>query len=231
MKSVRLFGLSLLALLALGAFAAATASAEEGFLPTPKTANILGGTSTLGTASGFGITCEKLDESTITFNNEKEKEPDSHGTATLHWLGCTTLGKLVGVNSLGDKAKEILAKVLFLVCLDPTNPAGKLLANFGIAAETDEPVHLEEPSTGTLQIVTGRVIGIVLTVGPAKLWVVDFTATSQGVQAADLCIKGVETKKHTLTSEENENKKPETGSEEVKAGLIQFPSEVKLEDS
>jgi hypothetical protein len=224
MKSVRLLGLSLLAIFALGAFAAATASAEEGFLPKQALGNILGGITVFTTNGKSTIQCEKLDESHIEFTT------DEHGTVTLRWLECSTAGKLIGINSLGDKAKEILAKFLFLVCLDPTNSAGKLLANFGIAAETDEPVHLEAPTAGILWIVPGRFIGIVLTVGPAKLWVVDY-ANSNGLPLADLCIKGAETKKHTLTVEENENKKPETLSLEIKAFLIQFPNEVKLEDS
>jgi hypothetical protein len=224
MKSVRLLGLSLLALLALGAFAAATASAEEGFLPKLATANILGGESILK-AGETSITCAKLDASTITFTT------DEHGSATLRWLECTTAGKLVGVNSLGDKAKEILAKVLFLVCLDPKNSAGTLLQLFGFAAETDEkePIHLEEPTVGTLQNVQGRVLGAFLTT-EGKLFVVHLNAPG-GVQEVALCVKGAEDKTNTLTSEENHDGVKKPATEEVKGGLIQFAEIVKLMDS
>jgi hypothetical protein len=222
MKSVRLLGLSLLALLALGAFAAATASAEEGFLPKLASANLLGGTSILLGIGGSEIKCTKLDASTITFTT------DEHGTATLKWTGCKA-ANLFAANSLGDAKEVILAKVLFLVCLDPTNLAGKLLEPFGFAAETDEPVHLEEPAVGQLQVVTGRVIGTFLT-AEGKLFVAHLNAPKT-VPEADLCIKGTETKKHTLTVEENHNGKPEFATEEVLSALIQFAETVKLMDS
>ncbi len=222
MKSIRLLGLSLLAVLALGALAATTASAEEGFLPKPATATILGGLSTLQ-AGESKIECTTLDDSTITFTT------DEHGTVTLRWLGCTTAAKLVKINSLGDKAGEILAKVLLLVCLDPTSPSGTLLEPFGFIAEPDEPVHLEEPAVGQLQIITGSVIGTFLTT-EGKLFIAHLDAP-KGVQAATLCIKGTETKKGSLQVEENENKAPKAASEEVAAALLQFAETVKLMDS
>ncbi len=222
MKSIRLIGLSLLALLALGAFAAATASAEAGFLPKQASGTILGGLSTLRVGEQK-IECTTLDDSTISFAT------DEHGTVTLHWLGCTTAAKLVKVNSLGDKAGEILAKVLLLVCLDPTSPSGTLLEPFGFIAEPDEPVHLEEPSVGQLQVVTGRVIGTFLTT-EGKLFIAHLDAPG-GVQAADLCVQGTTKIKGNLASEENENKAPKAASEEVAAALLQFAETVKLMDS
>ena len=95
MRHLKLMGLSLLAVIALGALAAATASAEEGFLPTPTTGTVLGGISLLETTAGSKIECKELDDSTITFSNDK------HGKATLHWLGCKAEG-LFAINSLGD---------------------------------------------------------------------------------------------------------------------------------
>ncbi len=115
MKQMKLIYLALLAVLALGAFAAATASAEEGFLPKQATGNALGGESTLN-AGGISIVCKLLDESTITFTNDKT------GEGTLHWLGCKAAG-LFAAKSLGATGAEILAKVKFLVCLDAKNGA------------------------------------------------------------------------------------------------------------
>jgi hypothetical protein len=227
MKRMKLIGLMLLAVFALGAFAAATASAEEGFLPTPKTATALGGTSILETASKANITCTSLDDSTITMENDK------HGKATLQWLGCKAEG-LFGANSLGDKAEVILAEVLFLVCLDPTNAAGTLIDNFGVIGEVVGKLHLEVPAVGALTIVTGAALGAILTTGPAKLWIMEFNRVgtgSPGAQVVTDCKQGTTTILHNLLSELNENKKPEAASENVASGLLQFPSEVELMDS
>ncbi len=221
MKSIKLLGLSLLALLALGAFAAATASAEEGFLLKQATALILGGTSTLK-GPGEAIICKELMDSTITFTT------DEHGSGTLRWLGCKA--SILGANSLGDGKEEILAKVLLLVCLDPTSPSGTLLEPFGFIAEVDAPVHLEVPAVGQLAVVTGGVIGTFLTTGKSKLFIAHLDAPNN-VQAADLCIKGTETKKGSLKVEENESTKKEPATENVVAPLIQFTNEVELMDS
>jgi hypothetical protein len=223
MKRMKLFSLMLLAVFALGAFAAATASAEEGFLPTPKTATLLGGKSILETTSKTSITCTSLDDSTITWENDK------HGKATLQWLGCKAEG-IFGFNSLGDKAEDILAEVLFLVCLDPTNAAGTLIDNFGIIAEVVGKLHLEVPAVGELLIVTGGALGAILTTGKAKLWVIEFNGAA-GAQTVTDCKQGTTTILHSLKVETNENGKPDAASELVVGGLLQFASEVELMDS
>jgi hypothetical protein len=80
MTSVKLTSFTLVVVVALGTFAAVSASAEEGFLPlNQKTGNMLGAQSTFETASGEEMRCEKFDESTITFTNDK------HSEGTLHW--------------------------------------------------------------------------------------------------------------------------------------------------
>jgi len=200
MKSIKLLGLTLLAVFALGAFAAMSASAEEGFLPlTQKTGNALGGESVLATEKGESIVCEKLDESTITFTNDK------HGEGTLHWLNCKLKNLGLAVNSLGDESKVILAKVLFLVCLDPKNAAKTLIDNFGVAAEIDTPVHLEVPAIGTLIEVDGTALGAILTTGPAKLWVMEFKG-EKGKQTVTECLEGANVKKthaHILNKPRN----------------------------
>jgi hypothetical protein len=221
MKSLKLIGLSLLALFALGVFAAASASAEEGFLPTPTTANVLGGESVLATeAFGSEIKCGKLDASTITFSNDK------HATGTLHWLECTLLGS--DIHSLGAKAKEILVAISFLGCLDPKSGA-TLVDEFGVSGEVQGTAHLEAPALGVLVEVAGAALGAVLTKGKAKLFSVEFKG-SKGKQTVTECLEGANKKVHNLIASTNHGEfKP--ASENVVGGLVQFTKEVELEDS
>jgi hypothetical protein len=222
MKQLKIIGLSLLALLALGAFAASSASAVEGVLPLNKKGfNVLGGVSKLETSEAT-IECKELLSSKGTMEN------DVHGTATLDWLGCSASGFLAF--SLGEKepkeVKEalILAKVLVLICL--INSASLI---FGVYVELDEPVHIHIPTLFTLVVVTGAVIGEVLTKGLAKLFVGDFVG-SKGVQNVKECkdeAGGV--KKHSLTSSTNGGAaKP--ASENVEKGLVQFEEAQELMD-
>jgi hypothetical protein len=222
MKRMKLIGLMLLAVFALGAFAAATASAEEGFLPTQKTGNALGGESTLN-AGGISIVCKKLEESAITFTNDKT------GTGTLRWTGCKAAG-LFAMKSLGATgAEEVLAPVKFLICLDAKNGT-TLVDNFGIAGEVVGKLHLEVPAVGQLTLITGTVLGAILTAGPAKLYSMEFLG-AKGKQTITSCLQGATTLTHNLMTEENENGKPVASSENVTGGLLQFKEEVKLEDS
>ncbi|HTA06501.1 MAG TPA: hypothetical protein VK774_09075 [Solirubrobacteraceae bacterium] len=220
MKRMKLVYLSLLAVVALGAFAAATASAEEGFLPKPATAIILGGKSILETTSGTKIECTKLDETTITFSSDK------HGEGLLHWLGCKAEA-LFAYNSLADKAEELLGKFLFLVCLDPKSSTGTLVDNFGIAVELDSPLHVEVPAEGLLLSITGTMLGAILTSGKAKLWNVEFLG-KKGVSNVTSCLEGANVKSQSLTVETNESKKPEALSLSIESGLLQFKEEVEL---
>jgi len=223
MKSMKLIGLSLLALFALGAFAA-SASAEEGFLPTSK-ANILGGASTLETKAGSKIKCEKLDESAVTFTNDKT------ATATLHWSGCRAEG-LFAVNSTGDAAEVILVKVKFLVCLDPKSSAGTLVDEFGVAGEVEGTAKLEVPAAKAEIEVKGTALGAVLTTGKAKLFSVEFLAAAakEGKQAVTECLQGTTKIVHNLLANKNKGAF-EAASENVVGGLIQFEKETELMDS
>jgi hypothetical protein len=222
MKRMKLIGLSLLAIFALGAFAVASASAEEGFLPLKvKTATALGGESTLSSGGIADIVCKELDDSTITFTNDKT------ASGTLHWLGCKA-GGLFAAKSLGASgSEEILAPTKFLVCLDAKNGT-TLVDNFGVAG-TVEKLHLEVPGLGILAIVNGTALGAILTAGPAKLWSMEFIG-KKGVQTITSCKQGETTITHNLTSAENEGT-PAAASENVVGGLLQFTEEQKLEDS
>jgi hypothetical protein len=221
MKRLRPIGLLLLAVFALGAFAASTASAEEGFLPKAETANVLGGQSTLELEGGSAaIVCKKLDESKFTLTNDK------HATGTLHFLECKA-GGLFPANSLGDASEVYLVPTEFLVCLDPKNSVGTLLANFGIAGEV-KGVHLEVPATGSLLEVNGRALGT-LEGTKGKLFGSKFEGKG-GKQTVTKCLEGANEKTHNLTSSENHGAaKP--ASLNIAGGLVQFPVEVELMDS
>jgi hypothetical protein len=223
MKSLKLIGLSLLAVFALGAFAA-SAFAEEGFLPTPKTATLLGGESTLESTGGEKIVCKEADDATVTF---KEKS-DKTATATLHFLGCKSAG--FEIHSEGAKSEEILVSVTFEVCLDPKNSEGKLLDEFGIAGTiTGGNLKLLQTVTGLKVEIRGTALSAVLTTGEAKLFSVEFLGKA-GKQTVTECLQGETKIKHTLESSFKGGAfLPD--SQNVIGGLLQFPTAVKLEDS
>lgn len=225
MKRIRMLGLALLALFALSAIVAEAASAEAGFLPHKLTGYTLEGkVSTLNTAGNKPIICSTLDPSTGKLENDK------HTSVTLHWLKCTVAG--LPANSVTDGSEIILAKVLLLVCLNPENAAGKVLGEFGIAAETDETVNLEVPSLGVKITVKGRVIGLVLAKAKEllKTFNVDFTG-AKGVQEVAKCKDGTEVKEHTLQAENSTEKKLETASQNVEKGTVTFEEAQELMDS
>ena len=226
MKSLKLIGLALMAVFALGAFAA-SASAEEGFLVggegTPKTATLLGGKAVLETSQKSKIECTKVDDTTLTFTNDKT------ATSTLLFLGCTSLG--LAANSEGDAANTILVPVKFLVCLDTKNAAGTLTDEFGIAGEVVGTLKLKVPAAGIGIEVKGTALGAVLTKGSATLFNVEFAGSgTAGEQAVASCLQGTTTITHNLLA--NFNKVGfELANEKVEAGLVQFEKATELMDS
>jgi hypothetical protein len=146
MKRLRIIGLALLALFALGAFAASMASAEEGVLPNTATGTATGGVATLETTNKEKISCTAVNVLEIKFST------DQKGTATIHFTGCKAEGALPA-NSLGDANEVILSKVNVLVCL--VEP--KTLV-FGLLIQPKETEHIEVPSVGQLVLVKGAVI-------------------------------------------------------------------------
>jgi hypothetical protein len=119
MKRVRLLGLALLAVFALGVIAAATASATEaGILPLEKTfkaAPILKGTGGASTftvlPSGSVIPCEKVKvEATLGAAGETHI---NLGVGTLDVEGCKIIKgeSKIACNSPGDAAEVVLLKV------------------------------------------------------------------------------------------------------------------------
>jgi hypothetical protein len=197
---------------------AGRAAAEEGFSPLANTGATVeggGGTTTLSTGS-LTITCKAMEPTLVVFSNHK------HATGHLKFTGCQTVG--LAVFSLGDPKETFLVEALFLVCLN----AGE--SKFGIAIEFDQTLHLEIPSVGVLFVVRGLVIGRVLTVFSSAVYSIDFGG-SKGKQAVTECKEGLNTKKHTLSLEMNENGKPETASENIVPVLLSFSEPEELVDS
>jgi len=226
MKRLRIITLALLALFALGAVVAATASAEEGLLPLKlRGLQILGTKPKLLTTNKEPINCESVTGAGTFTGTEKN---DIKGTGNLDFNECETLG--FAAFSLGDKETSVIkeAKILvpvsFEICL--INSA-KL--EFGIFVTLTSPVHIEAKAAGALIEVTGSVIGTITTVGPSRLFGVTFAQTN-GVQAVTECKNeaGV-VKKASLKSKLCPNETLSAG-QSVEKGLLQFEEEVTLMD-
>jgi hypothetical protein len=145
MKRLKIMGLTLLALLALGAYTASMASAIEGVLPEKQTFTGEGGEQVLENLDKEFIKCTAVNILEGVFT------ADDEGTANLHFTGCTgPFG--ISVNSLGDPANTILEKVRFKICL-----IKELI--FGLAIEgNSNPVHVEIPTFNKLFLVKGQLI-------------------------------------------------------------------------
>lgn len=217
MRRLRIVGVTLLALFALGAFAD-IAAAEEGFLPrtnpnfTIKAKNFI-----FEDTGGVGITCKTLEA-------KNKLENDKHASLTLSLGGCDTGG--TAVNSLGDAKEMVLAPVLLLVCLINTTT---LL--FGLSFETTGgTLHIEEPVLGALVDLAGRIIAHVLTTGPALKYVLDL-AGKKGAENVAKCSDGNGNKEWTLTSELNHGGKALLTSVRVEEGSIAFEEAQTLMDT
>jgi hypothetical protein len=215
MKRLKTIGLMLLALLALGAFAASTASAEEGLLgPAEGEENSgKGGAGTLETAAKAKITCKAVSVLQV----KLLPKSDEHGTADLHFTGCTAFG--FPANSLGDVKEVILVYVLFLVCLLTNLTFHVLIRVLGekLLEETGS-VHIEVPALAQLVRVAGSIIATNLSglkgdKNEGKLFKFELKGKEGKQEVATSCeILGLKLT-NTLTSELNENGKPEAASE------------------
>jgi hypothetical protein len=224
MKKVRIIGLMLLAMLALGAFGASMASAEEGLLPQQgeKASSAEGGEAKLATPGGLSITCTKLSLLEIKFL----KASDIHAIGNLHFSGCKALG-LFAATSLDDLKEPgvILApKALLLICLVTS---GTLV--FGVLILPEAPVHIEIPAVGELVVVEGAAIGT-LTPNTGKELKVTLKGTKGVQETSNECTIAGKTLKYSLTSEQNENGKKEASSETATA-TIKFAETVELMDT
>jgi hypothetical protein len=224
MTKLRIIGLMLLAMLALGAFAASMASAEEGLLPQQgtKAASGEGGTATLETGGGLSIKCTKLSILEILFL----KASDIHAIGNLHFSGCKALGlfALTSLDDLKEPGVLLVPKALFLVCLVTS---GTLV--FGVLILPEAPVHVEIPAVGELVILEGALIGT-LTPNTGKELNVTLKGTKGVQETSKECTIAGKTFKYSLTFEQNENGKKEATSESATA-TIKFAETVELMDT
>jgi hypothetical protein len=226
MKQVRIIGLMLLALLALGSFAASAASAEEGVLPPSNFTGESKETSTLETLNKEKISCTALSILEGKFLVAPEPNPDQHGLANLHFSGCKAEG-LLSANTLGDEPGIILVKVLFLICL--VEPV-KLV--FGVLILPEETVHIEVPFKSELVLVKGAVIaeleGLGLKGKDFKFRLVG----KEGDQTVALkCEINGKKFEHTLVGANDSEKKVDVMASENAKFLILFEKEVELMDT
>lgn len=169
MQRFKVFGATLVALIALGAV---MASASMAALPefSPSTAQKFKGTGKAGelTTLGGGIaikcTANTL-EGTITGPNT--------GTVNITFTGCSALG--FPSNSLGDAEKVILTGTLnYELCY--INKAEKVVGVYISGVNS----HIEVPSLGVLINVTGSLIGQVTPVNSLKTGPYTFTFAQSG---------------------------------------------------
>jgi hypothetical protein len=201
MRSFKIVGAALMALLAVTAVATATASAAlPEILPGSGTFTATSGAGTLETTAKEKITC-KSDTSKGTITNVKE------GTFEVDFKECTALG--FAANSLGDPAQTILVTGTLLLCY--INRATK---DVGVVIHLPTAgIHIEVPSLGALILVTGWVIGLIEPVNSKKTG--PFTLSfkqAAGKQEFTKCEGGAT---EVLKSSKNEGAAVESGEETI----------------
>jgi hypothetical protein len=154
MKRLRILGLALLALFALGAVMAGVALGEEGVLE-PQNFTIKGGTQILENLNKEVLSCTSVEGQGIPLP-KGEKDHDTQSTGTLDFKGCKSGG--FPVNTLGDENEVILAKVLYLLCL---HNATEL--KWDVLVLPTGTAYLEVPAVKILILVKGAIIGLLLT--------------------------------------------------------------------
>ena len=218
MKRFRILGLTLLALFALGAFAASMASAEEGLLPTGSAGEGSAGTTALATEKEK-ISCTAVKILPLQWLPKN----DIHGTTDLHFTGCKA-ENLVPANTLGDASEVILAKVLFLICL--VNPT---TLQFGIAITPLETVHVEIPAVKELVLVKGTVIAELTTKSlKGKEFEYNLAGTAGKQTSALKCEDGTTVKYSYEAGKDGGTDKPASQNGPF---TLKFTSEVELMDS
>lgn len=156
MQRLKILGVALMAVFALGAFVSATASAEVKVLP--EAAESFKGESGKGTLevlkSKFAVTCQK-DKSEGTFEAKKPL-----GTFHIDFEECTTIGGIVTCTGLGEASGIILTLGTTHLVFDKLGTGAEL--GVGVLFLV-EPTHFE--CAGVLQIVEGQVLCLITPVG------------------------------------------------------------------
>jgi hypothetical protein len=194
MRRIKLVILAAMAIIAVGAITAATASAELGLLPN-TTFTGKGGAGTLETLGKSQVLCSK---NTIALSTESATEKDKHGEFTIKFEACKAFG--LATNSLGDASGVILTPVLWLLCFINQGALG-----LGILVKLDTNIHLEIPSLKTLFAIKGSAVG---TISPDASKGTAFTVTF-GQTAGDQTVTKCEGEAAEKLELELEGKAPE----------------------
>lgn len=203
---------TLLAVLALGAVAAATASAAQPeFLETGGGSRAFTGVSKkakLQVKGGATIECT---------NSKANGELTSNTTAkfTVTFEGCKSLG--LAANSLSDAAGIIKVKVTASTCFINLSPleAGLII--------TPTAAHIEVPAATQLVVVSGSFVAKVEPINAKSVTDKLVIAQKGGVQTIDGCRNAAnELEKLTLLTLENEEGEAKQSGEEAVEGTITF---------
>ncbi len=223
MQRLKLFGTAMMAILALTAIMATTASAKPEFLDPGFVGNTFTGKGPAGelTTLGGGIEI-KCKENTVS----GEVTGNETGTITkLDFKGCTALG-LFKANSLGDAEGTILSDGLpFKLCY--TDEAKKEVGLYIEKIST----HIEVPSLGQLINVSGSIIGKItpvntLTAGP---YTITFAQSAAGDQNPVKCtLLGKELKASLVSSKDAKHETNES-SAIVQKNEITFAKDIEID--
>src|SRR5674476_93551 len=150
MRTIKLIG-AMFVVLAFSAVAVATASAAETlwkWLPGSVGETFTGKSGKETLQAGISFTCAK---STIKLVGAELTEA-TLGKATVDFEECTTAG--LPMNSVGDAAKTILAKLAIHNCMIKAG-------DFGLLFKLTEEVKVEVPSTKLTIIFKGSFVGLI----------------------------------------------------------------------
>jgi hypothetical protein len=189
MRTFKIVG-ALLAVLALTAVAAATASAEVvlwKFLPGKVGETFKGesGKAKLQAKGSASIECKKSEtkakEGELLEEGATEGKDATLALAFIHFSGCTSAG--LAVKSDGDSSGIILDHLEIHSCTLSGGRWGLLIATL--------PVHIEVVATGLLFVVTGNFVSeLVAAEGPpSKKWNLNINQT-EGKQEIESCEGG-----------------------------------------
>jgi hypothetical protein len=168
MKLVKMAGLAVVAVFVLVAFTTTAAFAAAEVLPNKPTKpgyTVSSGAGKLVNLNNEEIACKK-DKGSGKITGAKTTE------TTIDFEECTAFG-FFAANSLGDPSGTILVKLNGELCA-----INESKLEVGVYF-TNEPVHIEVPSLGALDIVEGSIIGKITTDGvKAKVFTVTLEQAS-----------------------------------------------------
>ncbi len=191
MRKITIIGAALMAIVALSAVAASMASAAlPEFLPNAPVKpgfSIKSGAGTLSVSGQPNTECKK-DKGSGAITGAKT------ATLTVDFEECKILS-FIEAHSLGDPNNTILLHVTGLLCwIKKGSPL-----EVGILLTPTGPVHIEAPSTGTLVVVSGSVVGRVEPINKSQ------TTGKVVLPATALACEG---ETDSLTAEKNETGGP-----------------------